>query len=521
MFDKFYTSNIEEARALSRTRYLWVLDAHCDYSDFDFTWEPVPWESEQVHVWPSQHQENSGTMLVPKQDVLETNYNHSIVKRTGQAPRLHIKHRPNSPDQGDINTRYISDYLGTMRRVLKKTDWEYCWVTSDVCIYDDFDFTWHPSEFQTDMLHVFASETQKFGDTFYVHVPSFLSKTENLKVLEWFETLHFVEGVSVARHSTQFIKYESDSVVDAVWQHEFTDPYAVFYRDMRISAPVISLWQERTKTVVPLIDGASTVLIPREVKNYLKTQVYDYPWVDKTYPVYPAQPQDIVYISYDEIDAEKNYAILLEITKDLPNTVHRVHGINGMQQALKAASSKSSTPWSYHVFAKTALNPDFKFNYVPDYMQVPKNYIFNCKNMSNDLVYGHMGVVLYNNRMIIESADYSELGLDFTMSFPVEVVPELSCFGHFATSPYQAWRTAFRETSKLAYFQTEKPDIENRHRLHVWTSKAHGEYSEWVLNGARDGVEFFEQTGPDLVKLKAAFDWNWLNDRFESKYGIL
>ena len=132
-----------------------------------------------------------------------------------------------------------------------------------------------------------------------------------------------------------------------------------------------------------------------------------------------------------------------------------------------------------------------------------------------------MGVVLYNNRIVIESEDYSKLGLDFTMSFPVEVVPELSCFGNFATSPYQAWRTAFRETSKLSYFQDKSPSMEARYRLHVWTNEAQGEHGQWVLNGARDGVEFFEKTGPNLTKLKAAFDWNWLRDYFDSKYGSL
>ena len=153
-------------------------------------------------------------------------------------------------------------------------------------------------------------------------------------------------------------------------------------------------------------------------------------------------------------------------------------------------------------------------------MQIPKHYIFYAQNMSNDLVYGEMGVVLYNNKMVIESPDYNELGLDFTMSFPTEVVPELSCFGRFATSPYQAWRTAFRETSKLAYFQSESPSMDTKHRLHIWTTKAHGPHSNWVLNGARDGMEFFNKTGPDLVKLKAAFDWNWLRNYFESKYSV-
>ena len=355
-----------------------MLDAHCDYSDFDFGWEPVPWESNQIHIWPSQHQENSGTMLVPKQGADDKNYNHSIVKRTGQAPRLHIKHRPDSPDQGDINTRYISDYLGTMRRVLSKTNWEYCWVTSDVCIYDDFDFTWHASEFQQDMLHVFASETQKFGDTFYVHVPSFLAKTQNLKVLEWFETLHFVEKVSVARHSTQFVKYDSDSVVDAVWQHEFSDPYAVFYRDLRIAAPVISLWQERTKTVVPLMRGSGTVLVPREVKNHLKTQIYDYPWIEKGYPTYSGQPLDVVFISNGESNAEQNWQHLNDCN-NIDNRITRVDGVKGRAEAYRAALEASNTDWAFCVFAKLEVNPDFDWSWQPDRYKKPSTIFFMLK----------------------------------------------------------------------------------------------------------------------------------------------
>jgi hypothetical protein len=105
------------------------------------------------------------------------------------------------------------------------------------------------------------------------------------------------------------------------------------------------------------------------------------------------------------------------------------------------------------------------------------------------------------------------------MSFPIEVVPELSCFGRFATSPYQAWRTAFRETSKIAYFNHERPSMEGKHRLHVWTTKAHGNYSDWVLKGANDGVAHFNNTGAVLNKLKSTVnDWNWLRNYFESKY---
>lgn len=487
------------------------------------SWEPPPWEGNQIHIWPSQHQQHGGTMLVPKSNATEKNYNHSIISRESSVHRLHIKHTASSKDEGDINTRYISNYMDTMRRALSKTDWEYCWVTSDVCNYREFDFTWHPSEWQQDMLHVFASNDQKFGDTFYVHVPSFLSKTENLEVLEWFETLHFVENISVPRPFYDIIQYTFDSLVDAVWNHKFEYPYTIFFRNnVLVHPPTISLWQERTKTIVPLKKGNECVLVPREAKNYLKTQLYDYPWIDKSFPkTDPSKYMDIVYISYDEPEAEQNWKVLEKLTKDLPNRVTRIHGVQGMENALKAAAETSETPWVYNVFAKTELDENFDFSFVPDYMQAPKHYIFNCRNSSNGLVYGHMGVIMYNCNMVINAPPYEELGLDYTVSFPVEVVPLLSCHGNFATSAYHAWRTAFRESAKLAYFNSQQPTMENQHRLDVWTNHAEGDHAEWVLNGARDGIEFFKESNGSLDYLKQSFRWEWLRDRFSKKYGDL
>ena len=171
-----------------------------------------------------------------------------------------------------------------MRRALSNTKWQHCWVTSDVCDYTDFDFTWHPSEWQQDMLHVFASNEQKFGDTFYVHVPSFLAKTENLRVLEWFETLNFIEECLVPRLPLPQVKYTDDSLATAVWNHEFETPLVEFYQTVALGnhVPTISLWQESTKTVTPLSQGHATAVVPRECKNHIKIQVYDYPHINKT-----------------------------------------------------------------------------------------------------------------------------------------------------------------------------------------------------------------------------------------------
>jgi len=580
--------SLEQAYALARTRYFWIVDYLCDYSEWDFLWEPAPWESNFRHAFASQWQKDSGTYLVPLDGYTDTKYNKK------QVTRLHSKNNwdntdfdfdfswhpdPSDPPYiyqfatqhqktggpkyvvpgaqqtkfvGEIKskttgvatgiviitqttkefkiasdlpvvhkTRFISDYLGTLRRVCKKIqDHEYVWVVSDLCNYTDFDFSWHPERWQNTMLHVFPSNEQKFGDTFFIHLESFLEKSKDLEVLEWYNPLNFVQEKPVPRTNPQTIKFDSDSLVDAVRKHTFVEPVVQFYKHQPETPVTISLWQQRLRTVVPLNKSGDATIVPKDAKNHIQTQIYDYQWIDRSLQnTKPGTAQDIVYISYDEPDAEKNYKLLLDLAKDLPNRVTRVHGIAGMENALKAAAEASTTPWVYNVFAKTELDKNFKFNFVPDYLQSPKHYIFNCKNSSNGLVYGHMGVIMYNCNMVINAPSYEELGLDYTVSFPVEVVPELSCYGNFATTPYHAWRTAFRECAKLSYFNSIENNLENLHRLDVWTSHAEGPFAEWVLNGAKDGVVFFQESNGDLDYLKKSFRWQWLRERFQSKYG--
>jgi hypothetical protein len=100
-------------------------------------------------------------------------------------------------------------------------------------------------------------------------------------------------------------------------------------------------------------------------------------------------------------------------------------------------------------------------------------------------------------------------------------VPILSCHADFATTPYHAWRTAFRETAKLSYFESQSPTVDGAYRLSTWLSQAQGRNNEWVLRGAADGVEFFNQCQGSLALLKQSFRWEWLRDRFRSRYGEL
>lgn len=58
---------MRKAAQLSRTNGFWLIASCCDYTDFDFDWRPVPWESEFIHCWASGKQKQGDTFWMPKQ----------------------------------------------------------------------------------------------------------------------------------------------------------------------------------------------------------------------------------------------------------------------------------------------------------------------------------------------------------------------------------------------------------------------------------------------------------------------
>jgi hypothetical protein len=555
-----------------------VLDKHCDYSQFNFTWEPAPWESNFRHAFNSQWQKDSGTYLVPKTGFTETKYNTdnpvvrlpdpdrwdnmdnnfdytwhhdpaeppyiyqfgtqhqktggplytvegakdtkfigditSTVRAVAQGAVL-IKHlNTEYPATIDIikSTRFISNYLDTLKRILKKIDAEYVWVISDLCDYTDFDFSWHPALWQNRMLHVFPSNEQKFGDTFFIHVPSFLETAKDIKLLEWYAPLNFIQDISVERMQPTVVKYESDSVVDAVWAHEFVQPVVQFYRYQPVASVTISLWQERLRTVVALTKGSESVLIPRDAKNHIKTQVYDYEWIDKKHVPSSSVSQDVVFISNGEPMAEENWQNLLRICP----RAKRSDGVDGRELAYKTAASLSTTDWFFAVFAKTEVLEDFTFEFQPDRLQEPKHYIFHSRNPLNGLEYGAMNINLYNVQLVLDTAP----GLDFTLSKLHTVIPEVASISRFNTDPWITWRSAFREVLKLKLEVDEGAGLELRHRLRVWCERAEGDNAEYCLQGANDALEYYNSVSGDYEMLKLSFDWPWLQQFYLDKHGV-
>jgi len=544
MFDIFYINNkpevksairarsINDAIKRSRTRYLWIVDGANDYSDFDFTWEPVPWESNQRHIWASQWQDNGGTYLIPKQATEESNYNSSVVKRNkvkdpfifldfGNTDSNKTFKQINQVSDNVTKTRFISSYHGTLSRVIDKVDSEYVWVTTSVCDYSNFNFTWHPSEWHREMFHVFPSNEQKFGDTFYIHVPTFKEQINKIELLEWYKTIHFVKDLPslISRWSIPHIEVNDNSLVNVIKQYEFKEPVVLFTNNIckGFVKPTINLWREKTRAVVPLSDGANTTLIPRDAKNHIVTQVYDYPYVSKKNISYKDEPLDIMFVSNGETNADENWEHLLKVTEKFSNRVTRIDRVKGRAKSFYTSAKASKTMWYFAVPAKLKVSKDFDWYWQPDRLQQAKQYIFNAKNPITGLEYGHMATVAYNKELVLSN---TPKGLDFTLDQAHEVVPILSGVSHYADSIDTAWRTAFREVIKLKNNLAKSNDIDSEYRLSKWLTTDGSEYGIWSQRGAEDAIVYFDSVNGNFDDLRLTYEWEWLDNYFNQKYEI-
>ena len=594
MFDVFYSGkkpglfaherkadSIEHAQSLSRTRYFWWVHYLAELNDWDFLWEPVPWQADQRHAWPSQWYPDAGVYLVPRLGYIDTNYHTDrsitrtadlskwIIPSNIDVDNFDFSWHPNPVDPlyiyqfgtqhqrtgGPVYTvpgatdikfvdqirarvdnnataiyeidhlcgnagkianttrtvRYFDNYRDTLIRIAKSigNQHEFVWVCSSICDYTNFDFSWHPEQWQAEMLHVFASYTQKFGDTFFMHVPSFAAAAEKQALLEWYD-VNFVK-TAVPRRPMPVIVHDGDSQVDAVKNTTWAGPFAIFTNyDYVLGTLVnnISLWREETKTIVPVSDGAGSVIVPRTAVPYIKTQLYDYPYIDKTRRILQDSVLDIVFISNGEPNAADNFEHLQwtkNSTRVAANQIHHVSGINGRVAAYHEAARHSRTPWFFAVFAKLEVNKEFDWSWQPDRMQQPKHYIFYAKNPCNGLVYGHQAMIAYNKKLVLDNPG---VGLDFTLDSPHEVVPILSGTAQYNISAWSAWRTAFREVLKL---RASLPDVENEYRLSKWLDVNSDEADpQWSRLGAEDAMEYYDSVGGDFAALKKSYEWSWL-----------
>ena len=220
---------------------------------------------------------------------------------------------------------------------------------------------------------------------------------------------------------------------------------------------------------------------------------------------------DIVFISYQEPFADENYAAL----KARFPMAKRVHGVKGIHQAHIAAAKKCFTKMFWIVDGDAQILDSFNFDYEVPSHQLDHVHVWRAKNPINGLVYGYGGVKLFPRKLTIDM-DTSKSDMTTSISEHFIAVDEVANITEFNTSPFETWKGAFRECTKLSSKTiTRQNNEETESRLNTWCTKGSKErYGNYSIAGANAGREFGISNRSNISFIN---DFEWLQQQFDSK----
>ena len=219
---------------------------------------------------------------------------------------------------------------------------------------------------------------------------------------------------------------------------------------------------------------------------------------------------DIVFISYREPNADESFSKL----KERFPRVKRVHGVKGIHQAHIAAAKKCFTKMIWIVDADALIVDDFNFDYVVPEHQLDHVYVWRAKNPINDLVYGYGGIKLFPRKLTV-NMDISKPDMTTSISSKFKAIPEVANITAFNTDPFNTWKSAFRECTKLSSKIIDRQkNEETETRLDIWCTKgAEQRYGDYSIAGAIAGRDYGLSNSNDVSLIN---NFEWLEKQFNA-----
>lgn len=252
-------------------------------------------------------------------------------------------------------------------------------------------------------------------------------------------------------------------------------------------------------------------LVPREFKTdyyqeFFVNLKYINDFVIKADTLY-----DIFFLTYKEPNSWENW---ITLSSRFPQA-QRIAGQKNIYKSHKDAAKKSTSDYFWIVDADNEVLDSFDFDYYVEDYAFDLVHIWHSRNEINDLEYGNGAIKLLPKMLF----DVTKDGVDITTSLSnkLTIVPKVASINRFASSPWNAWRSGFREAAKLASgtIVRTKQD-ENSERLHAWTTKGlDRKFGEYVIPGAIAGMKYGTENKNNQEALSKINDWSWLYEQFK------
>jgi hypothetical protein len=267
-----------------------------------------------------------------------------------------------------------------------------------------------------------------------------------------------------------------------------------------------------------MLASKDKILMEKEFK-------YRFPIEKKEWDIVASKPKpyDVVFISYNESNADANYEKLKLKRPD----AKRVHGIKGIHNAHLAAAKSVTTEMFWVVDADAELVDDFNFEieYIPHYdagnrlEQTSMVHVWASQNPINDLVYGYGGVKLLPTKLTLEM-DTGSVDMTTSISKKFKAVNQVSNISVFNVDEFSTWRSAFRECVKLSTkVINEQYDEETENRLFLWCMVGETRpFGKYAIDGAVAGKKYGEANINDFDSLRKINDYTWILEQFNKAY---
>jgi len=241
----------------------------------------------------------------------------------------------------------------------------------------------------------------------------------------------------------------------------------------------------------------------------------------------PISEFDVVFISYDEPNADENW---MDLQQKCP-WAKRSHGVLGSDACHKAAAALAETERFITIDADNKVRDDF-FELELDLHKFDRSDVLSWsgKNVINGLVYGNGGVKLWPKKVVEqmrthEAVDSGAGAVDFCWDIHYHQLNNIYSDVYNNSTPYQAYRAGFREGVKLTLHNgqpmdwrqlAEKNHYKNHRRLLVWMSVGMDTLNGlWAMYGTRLGCYMTNMRRDWDYTLVRDFEWHnsfWANE---------
>lgn len=518
-----HAHSVIEAQKQSLTEFFWIVPNDVVVNDtFDFDYVPDNWSQDYIHVFKNGNELYDGIALVPKTAILTAD---NIQIRFSHNTK-NVDIIASTPCPYDI---FNIDTFAEYTHALENSTTEMFWMSTssvdiDLAVVNNF-YIPHTDTHSRNRSHAFLhciNDEQNYNGIFLCSKHVSLSKRE----VEYRFPTNRTEHNIIASKPKPYDVFYIDTYEEYTHalRNSTTDMFFVVPNNVIVSDEfkfdihfAFDNVYDRNINHVYLNDTEYTgIVLYSKASKITKNEFLSKNIANKKQVAMVAsmpRPYDIVFISYQEPNADKNYQDLLKIAP----RAFRVHGITGIHNAHIAAAKLCKSKMFWVVDADAIIVNNFTFDLQVHDSNLTSVHVWRSQNPINELVYGYGGVKLLP-RLLTENMDTSKTDMTTSISNQFKLMPDVSNITSFNTDPFNTWKSAFRECVKLSSaIIPNGNNTDNEYRLQKWCNTTNNQpFSEYCALGAKQGKEFGRLYKDKPVMLSKINNFVWLKEIFDA-----